>query len=150
MLGISWVAAQLAASQEGLSSMSEWVNDSPLKRTKSIKSGVFLTSVGQLLVRPRIVLLSFRSFYGFVAVNREPQYWCFKLKSPPTRNLFFSVLTNSLGAPDGWDGQISIPVFYAYIRRLNVVRFIFVKFAMFYVFPNDYGWTCIRLIGSVP
>jgi hypothetical protein len=26
MLGISWVAAQLAASQEGLSSMSEWVS----------------------------------------------------------------------------------------------------------------------------
>jgi hypothetical protein len=27
MLGISWVAAQLAASQEGLSSMSEWVSE---------------------------------------------------------------------------------------------------------------------------
>jgi hypothetical protein len=28
MLGCSWVAAQLVASQEGLSSMSEWVNNS--------------------------------------------------------------------------------------------------------------------------
>jgi hypothetical protein len=27
MLGISWVATQLAASQEGLSSMSEWVSE---------------------------------------------------------------------------------------------------------------------------
>jgi hypothetical protein len=27
MLGISWVAAQMAASQEGLSSMSEWVSE---------------------------------------------------------------------------------------------------------------------------
>jgi hypothetical protein len=29
MLGSSWVAAQLAASQEGLSSMSEWVSERP-------------------------------------------------------------------------------------------------------------------------
>jgi hypothetical protein len=33
MLGSSWVAAQLAASQEGLSSMSEWVRLSTLCRT---------------------------------------------------------------------------------------------------------------------
>jgi hypothetical protein len=38
MLGRSWVAAQLAASQEGLSSMSEWVSELLLNR--SLKEGV--------------------------------------------------------------------------------------------------------------
>jgi hypothetical protein len=31
MLGISWAGAQLAASQEGLSSMSQWVSDTFLR-----------------------------------------------------------------------------------------------------------------------
>jgi hypothetical protein len=37
MRGSSWVAAQLAASQEGLSSMSEWVSESFVHTVKIIK-----------------------------------------------------------------------------------------------------------------
>jgi hypothetical protein len=38
------------------------------------------------------------------------------------------------GAVDDWDDQISIQVFDAYIRCLNVIRFIFGEFVMFHVF----------------
>jgi hypothetical protein len=40
MLGSSWAAAQLAASQEGLSSMSEWVSEWVSPRY-SVRNGVF-------------------------------------------------------------------------------------------------------------
>jgi hypothetical protein len=40
---------------------------------------------------------------------------------------------------DGSDGQISITVFDAFIRCLNVVRFNFGKFVMFYIISYDYG-----------
>jgi hypothetical protein len=57
-LGSSWVAAQLASSQEGLNSMSEWVSDLTTNRSLICScvsfsvNLIFITFLKHLLLRP--------------------------------------------------------------------------------------------------
>jgi hypothetical protein len=74
MLGISWVAAQLAASQEGLSSMSEWIStvyslDYRTLLNKQRRSIRFLRSTWRFSFCPRALTSeeiagSFRKLYN--------------------------------------------------------------------------------------
>jgi hypothetical protein len=62
-LGSSWVAAQLAASQEGLSSMSEWVKTHMLAAMSH--SFLYLTQWSRVLLKKLIVSQLVKKFLVF-------------------------------------------------------------------------------------
>jgi hypothetical protein len=76
--------------------------DSTLKIKKRYRFGVLLMYVRQSVGSPLDIICSLFSYMVWYSsrplgvIKREPQYWCFALKSPPTRNLCPSELMKAL------------------------------------------------------
>jgi hypothetical protein len=72
--------------------MSKELCDSPLKIKKSSRSGVLLIS---RFARGFSCMFWYSSGPSGL-IRQEPEYWCFAMKSPPTRNLCPSALMKVL------------------------------------------------------